>query len=91
MQSEMRKLRTIKGVNAATVAARAGVSRQRYSYIESQSKIKTLEEETIRKISSSLECNVYELADVSQFLTVEPKTKEELALLIKKLKEKYGK
>lgn len=90
MSSEMKRLRVIKCVNAATVANKAGMSRQRYSYIESQSKIKSLEEPTIRKISSVLGCKVYELADISQYLTVEPKDNEELELLIKKIKEKYG-
>lgn len=90
MSSEMKRLRIIKCINAATIAEKVGMSRQRYSYIESKS-IKTLKESTIRKIAETLSCDVYELADISQYLTVEPKNKQELDSLLDKIKIKYGK
>ena len=90
MTSEMRRLRVTKCLNAATIAEKAGISRQRYMYIEVKSRIKALEEPTIRKISMAIGCGVYDLADVSQYLTVEPKSKEELDALIRKIEERYG-
>ena len=85
MKNSLREIRFRKCVNSSTIAEKAGISKQRYNYIERNGRIKRLEESTIRKIADVLGCSIYDLAEADQYLTVMPKDEKELHELIKKI------
>lgn len=89
MSVQLRKLRVLRCMNASAVAEKAGMSRQRYRYIEGCPSMKKMEESTVRRLSDALGCIPYEIADIEDFLLVKPKSKEEYYALMTKLKEKY--
>ena len=90
MSNRIKITRIKKMKNAARVAKDIGVSRQRYSSIESRKSILRIKDSLLRRISSAIGCSVYEFGDASDFMSVFPQNKRELDEFKAKLEEEFN-